>query len=326
MDKYFIKSIKIQNFKCFDDFNADGFKRINLIGGKNNIGKTALMEACYLGQSTEDEKRFFHALIVLELSRNPLEEFKIIEDSNNFDFKFEDSDILINGEYRTINENPFDENLFDEMNGLYYKIKKNYNTGISEIMQFYTGKNKPLNIQNKEFISMNNIREDFISECIDEIKLEDNEDELNTILSELFDIKKIDVIKHQVMIKKEKEFRLLKEFGDGVKHFLNVVLALFLNKDNTIYLDEIDNGIHYSLFDKLWKIVFKISNDQDVQVFATTHSKECIESYNRVSKKLPNNDISYIKMTKQKDGKIKAIVRDSNLLDNSLEQEHEVRG
>jgi len=316
MNQNFIKSIKIHNFKCFDNFNADGFKRINLIGGKNNIGKTALMEACYLGQSTEDEKRFFHALIVLELSRNPLEEFKIIEDSNNFKFKFNDSKIIINNKNHSIADL-----------GEFYDIpSKDYNSGIPEITQFYTGKNKPLNIKNKEFISMNNIREDFISECIDEIKLEDNEDKLNTILTELFDIKKIDVIKHQVMIKKEKEFRLLNEFGDGVKHFLNIVLALFLNKDNTIYLDEIDNGIHYSLFDKLWEIVFKISNDQDVQVFATTHSKECIESYNRISKNLPSNDITYIKMTKQKDGKIKAIVRDSNLLDNSLEQEHEVRG
>jgi len=318
MSKKFINSIEIQNFKCFDDFKADGFKRVNLIGGQNNIGKTAFMEACYLGLSTRTEKSFFHALLVLELSRNPLEEFRIVEDSNNFQFKFENSNILINDEKQMID--------YFLSNKLYKIPKKNYNIGIEEITQFYNGKNKPLNIQNKEFISMNNIRTEFIADCIDELKLNDKEDSLNNILSELFNIRKIDVIKHQVMIKKDKEFILLSEFGDGVKHFLNIILALYLNEDNTIYLDEIDNGIHYSLFDRLWKIIFKISKEHNVQVFATTHSKECIESYYKIAREVKNEDITYIKMTKQKDGQIKAVVRGYELLENSLEQNHEVRG
>lgn len=44
----FIKDINIVQYKCFNKFKADGFKRVNLIGGKNNVGKTAFMEACYL--------------------------------------------------------------------------------------------------------------------------------------------------------------------------------------------------------------------------------------------------------------------------------------
>ena len=40
--KHFIKNIEIKNFKCFENFKADGFGRVNLIGGKNNVGKTAL--------------------------------------------------------------------------------------------------------------------------------------------------------------------------------------------------------------------------------------------------------------------------------------------
>jgi len=44
----FIKKIQIYKYKCFENFEADGFKRVNLIGGKNNIGKTAFLEACYL--------------------------------------------------------------------------------------------------------------------------------------------------------------------------------------------------------------------------------------------------------------------------------------
>jgi AAA15 family ATPase/GTPase len=320
MNNNFIKNIKIHRYKCFENFEANGFKRVNLIGGRNNIGKTAFMEACYLGLSTINENSFYQALIVLELSRNPLEELKIIEDSNNFNFKFKNTNILINNEIKNFIPN----NLFKN-NDLYVIPKKNYNIGIEEITQFYSGKNKPLNIKNKTFISMNNIRAEFIAECIDEIKLQDNEDKLNSILSELFDIKKIDVIKRQVMIKKDKEFMLLNEFGDGVKHLLNIILALYLNENNTIYLDEIDNGIHYSLFDKLWGIIFKISKIHNVQVFATTHSKECINSYYKVSKKMEENDVSFINLSKNKQNEIIAIVLDTEMLYSEIEQNHELR-
>jgi AAA15 family ATPase/GTPase len=48
MNFHYIDSIKIEKFKCFADFNVDGLKRVNLIGGKNNVGKTAFLEACFL--------------------------------------------------------------------------------------------------------------------------------------------------------------------------------------------------------------------------------------------------------------------------------------
>jgi AAA15 family ATPase/GTPase len=38
------KDIKIQNFRCFENTEIQGFERINLIGGKNNAGKSALLE------------------------------------------------------------------------------------------------------------------------------------------------------------------------------------------------------------------------------------------------------------------------------------------
>ncbi|CAB5495048.1 hypothetical protein THERMOT_232 [Bathymodiolus thermophilus thioautotrophic gill symbiont] len=48
MNEHFIKNIKIEKFKCFENFKAKGFSRVNLITGKNNVGKTAFMEACFL--------------------------------------------------------------------------------------------------------------------------------------------------------------------------------------------------------------------------------------------------------------------------------------
>jgi AAA15 family ATPase/GTPase len=40
-----IEDIEITNFRCFDRLKVSGCKRINLISGKNNVGKTALLEA-----------------------------------------------------------------------------------------------------------------------------------------------------------------------------------------------------------------------------------------------------------------------------------------
>ena len=40
-----INTIRIQNFRCFENFQSSGFERVNLIGGKNNSGKTCLLEA-----------------------------------------------------------------------------------------------------------------------------------------------------------------------------------------------------------------------------------------------------------------------------------------
>lgn len=61
MDNH-LTNIQIKDFKCFKDFEADGFKRVNLIGGKNNVGKTAFMEACYVNVHSNTIANIFTAL------------------------------------------------------------------------------------------------------------------------------------------------------------------------------------------------------------------------------------------------------------------------
>jgi AAA15 family ATPase/GTPase len=46
-----IEDIEITNFRCFDRLKVSGYKRINLISGKNNVGKTALLEAIFLNST-----------------------------------------------------------------------------------------------------------------------------------------------------------------------------------------------------------------------------------------------------------------------------------
>ncbi len=42
------KSFRVKNFRCFKDLQINDLGRVNLIAGKNNVGKTALLEAMYL--------------------------------------------------------------------------------------------------------------------------------------------------------------------------------------------------------------------------------------------------------------------------------------
>ena len=43
-----LTSFSIKNFRCFHDLTIDRLERINLIAGKNNVGKTSLLEAIHL--------------------------------------------------------------------------------------------------------------------------------------------------------------------------------------------------------------------------------------------------------------------------------------
>ena len=48
MKNHFINNIHIENFKCFQNLQIEGIETVNLIGGKNNVGKTAFLEAVEL--------------------------------------------------------------------------------------------------------------------------------------------------------------------------------------------------------------------------------------------------------------------------------------
>lgn len=50
----------------------------------------------------------------------------------------------------------------------------------------------------------------------------------------------------------------------------------FCSKGGVVFIDEIDTGLHYSRLADMWRMVIRTAKDLDVQVFATTHSNDCI--------------------------------------------------
>ncbi len=66
--------------------------------------------------------------------------------------------------------------------------------------------------------------------------------------------------------------------GDGVWRMLAIAISLAVSQNGILLIDEIDTGLHYSVLEKLWHMVMKTAKDLNVQVFATTHSYDCITS------------------------------------------------
>jgi hypothetical protein len=66
--------------------------------------------------------------------------------------------------------------------------------------------------------------------------------------------------------------------GRGFERLLSIVLAIMLSAGGTVLIDEIDAGLHYGVLSDAWHIVVSLAIEQSVQVFATTHSYECIQA------------------------------------------------
>ncbi len=64
--------------------------------------------------------------------------------------------------------------------------------------------------------------------------------------------------------------------GEGVKRLLTLALAFLHARGTVILIDEIENGLHYSVLGEVWQWLIWLSREFNVQVFATTHSYECI--------------------------------------------------
>jgi AAA15 family ATPase/GTPase len=381
MSEHFIREIEIKKFKCFEDFRAEGFGRVNLIGGKNNVGKTAFMEAIYL-YNTNKMSDVYKKLLVLKTYRN-MQEMLL---SNNRDSEnlrtliLENNNINIGSE-KKIPINLTEEEIYDDE-----IVEKYLLTNLLKIYQNEEGlieyRYKSMKVEismckdrdtdeNSDTYGQEDLYSSFeekqisLSKLIDKLDINFNQtkyltdkiflisglndnklleniigdlklsndnkyDELIKYLFQLFNIQSIDFIKDNPMIKVNDRYELLSSFGDGLKSTIFIIGSLLSLRNEYFYIDEIENGIHYSLLDNLWEIILTISEEQNVQVFATTHSKECIESFNRVQKELKNEvgkDTYYFEMAKNiKTDKIFMFQMDNEQLEYGLSHNERLRG
>ena len=113
----------------------------------------------------------------------------------------------------------------------------------------------------------------------------------------------------------------LKTMGDGMNRVFGIGLALAGAKNGILLVDEIENGIHWSVMPEVWKFVVKVARRLNVQVFATTHSNDCLKSFHTGTR---GNDGVAIRIEKR-DGKFNAEVFDENRRSVIVKEEIEIR-
>ncbi len=327
-----IQSVRIKNFKTFKDTQIDGFTKLNIITGGNNVGKSNLLEAlyCLVGKSmhpcanltevydnickepltTESKNLMFYGLdtkeeiqIVTTLDNNQTLDLQIkfIASENQ---KVIESQIIptaeqaqmpsqLNFTLKKNNEEIYNDHLniakipnfppIPNQSG-YNRQFKNFDPNqLQKLLPFKSATIIPSDVA---------YRQAHMIQAVSKICSNNQlEEELNKHLNQ-FDnnIQSISFNTNnqlKLKVKNVKEKAPLSVFGDGLKKYLHIVSAFMADNAKTIYIDEVENGLHFSRMKLLLRCVIDFINDNkdgNLQVFMTTHNQEFIEILDQVIK------------------------------------------
>lgn len=124
-----------------------------------------------------------------------------------------------------------------------------------------------------------------------------------------------------VSLKNRSERYPLSIMGDGMNRVLSIILGIINAKNGICLIDEIENGIYYRRQSDLWKMISLLVKQLNVQLFATTHSLDCIRSFSLMAE---NDNAQLIRLEKRKNGPF-AICYTSDDLKTALINEIELR-
>lgn len=333
-----LKSLVIKNFRSLADFEVAKLGRVNLIVGKNNSGKSSVLEALriYAGNAHQellekiaqghDEKHFLDKNVKegIEVSlpyedlftgrKFPKEEKPIVigelENENALKiyhaYRVEKDYIATDeeGNKETIKRPVSITNL--ELTehrpilgeGLLIKKKGNavsidFNVISPDFRRFATvGNPLPCSLIPTQLIAMNELASDWDSIALTEAE-ETVKDAMKIILPEFENLIFVNdstygeskAIRRIAKVKiKDWSYPVpLNSLGDGMLRILQLVLKIFPAKGGFFLIDEFENGLHYSVQEKIWELLFDMAQKLDIQVFATTHSWDCIESFSKIA-------------------------------------------
>ncbi|MBI3230181.1 MAG: ATP-binding protein, partial [Burkholderiales bacterium] len=121
----------------------------------------------------------------------------------------------------------------------------------------------------------------------------------------------------------------INSMGDGMSRILQLSLKMFAAKGGFLLIDEFENGLHYSVQEKVWEMVFAMAEKLNMQVFATTHSWDCVESFAKVARNRPQDDGMLLRVGRSRrtsdNGKITSTVLNGQQLFDLTQADMEVR-
>lgn len=342
-----ISKFEIKNFKKFDFLRVENIGQFNLIVGDNNIGKTTLLESLlFSNKLTSWISDLYGALSYRDIEiddfneANPFDGFlnnignKSIEviahysngQSENLMLEAKPSSSLEPKELEQLNLKNLGRNPYKYSAVLYRDSKKSevqfltdhyenddnylpFVTNIAgfddDLIEYYTE-----NIQRKRSLKDSLIRNlALLIPGIENIEMSGNSDETTFL----------------VTVKNEEDARIINQYGEGTIKLFRILLEIYMARGNRLMIDEFGVGIHYSRLEKFFELVISDCLKNNVQLFATTHSKECIEYFASALNKL-NLGIAgrVIKLSQTAKG-IRAYTNTYEQFLNALSAESEIR-
>jgi AAA15 family ATPase/GTPase len=347
MKNHFIKNISIENFKCFQKLHIEGMENVNLIGGKNNVGKTAFLEAVELLVSSNEPYELavnIYNLLTRRQSHQDSSDFIldfIKEDERQIKMStdYKKCEMCLNVQADRVDFEPEfgeeRENLIPTTS-LSLAINGNKKSFSVERLLRPTAflMRQFSKIDKVNFIDSAKPREREIAILYGSLVDLDREDFLNDSLRK-FDDNLISIkqraTKNNVILKLKLKDRqtpvLLSSLGEGLNRYIAILCAIWASKEGFLLIDEIENGIHYTNYSKLWQLIFQASAEANCQLFITSHSKECIEAFNQFQLEDQSNRGAYFEFYKNlKTNMITASKRDKEQLNYSLTHQGRMRG
>ncbi len=116
----------------------------------------------------------------------------------------------------------------------------------------------------------------------------------------------------------------LRSMGEGMNRMFGIALALVNAKDGMLLIDEVDTGLHYSVLPDLWKLIFEVAHRLNVQVFATSHSWDCIQAFQQAAEANKDEEGMLIRL-ENRDGEVVPVMFDERKLNIAAREQIEVR-
>ena len=131
----------------------------------------------------------------------------------------------------------------------------------------------------------------------------------------------------RVMVKLSKqEPRVpLKRLGDGVMRLFGIAAALVKSRNGLLLIDEVENGIHYSVHEKLWTMILKAAGEHNIQVVATTHSWDAVMGFANAAENLEMEEASVVVRIERHGKQFQAVKYTGDRIKTISEYDIEVR-
>ena len=310
------KSIEIKNFRGIDHLKIDDFSRVNVMLGQNNSGKTTVLEAIamLMSMSNPDIPQAINAI----RARKPFSNFIDIQ------YYFNNLDITTPPEVRAEQTDGIFRHMklelsyvFDEladsqkahqkqMGTVKYvnTLEMNFNVSNGTAMQNYqswlrvNSQGLVVNrkvadgyLENKRaWLTPSDLMTSNLANDLADLFKRNRKDAIIALLK-LFDsrVNGIEILIDDIYVGFEGMAQMLSlsMMGDGLRRYLNIVAAAANPHINILLIDEIDNGLHYAVYKKLWQSLFALASATGKQIFVSTHSKETLYYLNDMLQETP---------------------------------------